>query len=99
MVLTSKLFLLKLNGTVFPFLLKMNSLHEYFFNIFSILSEQLRLEQFLVVCYYQTGAQPEIFQGRGGLVEFGHFNKYFVKNARKKKSRKERFLVFSPRYS
>ena len=38
----------------------MNSLHEYFFNIFSVLSEQLRLEQFLVV-YYQTGAQPEIF--------------------------------------
>ena len=61
MVLTSKLFLLKLNITVFPFLLKMNSLHEYFFNIFSVLSEQLRLEQFLVVCYYQTGTQPEIF--------------------------------------
>ena len=27
-----------------------------------------------------TGAQPEIFQGRGGFVELGHFNKHFVKN-------------------
>ena len=96
MVLTSKLFLLKLNITVFPFLLKMNSLHEYFFNIFSVLSEQLRLEQFLVVCYYQTGAQPEIFQGRGGLVEFGHFNKYFVKNTRKKSLARKDFCFFLP---
>ena len=28
--------------------------------------------------------QPEIFQGRGGFVELGHFNKHFVKNTRKK---------------
>ena len=28
--------------------------------------------------------QPEIFQGRGGFVELGHFDKHFVKNTRKK---------------
>ena len=31
-----------------------------------------------------TGAQPEIFQGRGGLVGLGQFYKHFVKNTRKK---------------
>ena len=31
-----------------------------------------------------TGAQPEIFQGRGGFVELGRFDKLFVKNTRKK---------------
>ena len=31
-----------------------------------------------------TGGQPEIFQGRGGFVELGHFGKSFVKKARKK---------------
>ena len=31
-----------------------------------------------------AGAQPKIFQGRGGLVGLGHFFKYFVKNTRKK---------------
>ena len=30
------------------------------------------------------GAQQEIFQGRGGFVELGHFDNYFVKNTRKK---------------
>ena len=29
-----------------------------------------------------SGAQPEIFQGRGGFV--GHFNKHFIKKSRKK---------------
>ena len=33
---------------------------------------------------YLSGAQPEIFQGRGGFVELGHFEKRFVKNTRKK---------------
>ena len=28
-------------------------------------------------------ARPEIFQGRRGLVGFGHFYKHFVKNTRK----------------
>ena len=31
-----------------------------------------------------SGAQPEIFQGRGGLVGLGHIYKHFVKNTRKK---------------
>ena len=31
-----------------------------------------------------TGAQSEIFQGREGFVESGHFNKHFVKNVRYK---------------
>ena len=29
-----------------------------------------------------AGAQPEIFQGREGSVELGHFDKHFVKNSR-----------------
>ena len=31
-----------------------------------------------------TGAQPAIFQGRESFEELGHFDKNFVKNARKK---------------
>ena len=31
-----------------------------------------------------TGAQPEIFQGGEGFMELGHFDKFFVKNTRKK---------------
>ena len=30
-----------------------------------------------------TGAQPELFQGRRGVVKLGHFDKHFVKNSRK----------------
>ena len=30
-----------------------------------------------------SGAQPEIFQGRGGIVKLGHFNKHFIKKSRK----------------
>ena len=30
------------------------------------------------------GAQPEIFQGRGSFVELGHFDKFFVKNIKKR---------------
>ena len=33
---------------------------------------------------YKPGAQWDIFQGRGGFVEFGHFNKHFVQNPREK---------------
>ena len=31
-----------------------------------------------------AGAQPEIFQGRGGFVKLGHFDKNFIKKSRKK---------------
>ena len=45
--------------------------------------------------YVYTGAQSEIFQGRGGLVGLGHFYKHFVKNTKKKKrSRREKFGSF-----
>ena len=42
-----------------------------------------------------TGVQPEIFQGRGGFVELGHFDKLFVKNTKKAPQRKilELFLL------
>ena len=33
---------------------------------------------------HNSGAQSEIFLGRGGFVELGPFNKHFVKNTRKK---------------
>ena len=31
-----------------------------------------------------TGVQPEIFQGRGGFMKLGHFDKNFIKKSRKK---------------
>ena len=31
-----------------------------------------------------TGAQPDIFQGRGGFVKLGHFDKHFIKKSRRK---------------
>ena len=46
-----------------------------------------------------AGAQPEIFQGKGGFVEFGHFDKNFVKITRKKGPAVKHLGVFSPRYS
>ena len=46
-----------------------------------------------------AGAQPEMFQGRGGFVKIGHFDKPFVKNSRKKGPAGEKFRVFPPRYS
>ena len=46
-----------------------------------------------------AGAQPEIFQGKGGLVGLGHFCKHFVKNTRKKGHAGKNLGVFSPRYS
>ena len=50
--------------------------------------------------YIQTaGAQPEIFQGRGGFVKLGHFDKHFIKNSRTRGHAGEHFGVFSPRYS
>ena len=33
--------------------------------------------------YIHTGAQPEIFQDRGGLVKLGHFDVHFIKKSRK----------------
>ena len=47
---------------------------------------------------YITGVQPEIFQGRGGSVKLGHFDKHFIKKSRKKGSVEKNFGVFSLRY-
>ena len=47
----------------------------------------------------KAGAQSEIFQGRGGFGELGHFDKHFVKNLRKKGPTGEYFGDFSPGYS
>ena len=44
--------------------------------------------------YQLTGAQPEMFQGRGGFVKLGHFDKYFIKKSRKKGSAGKNFVVF-----
>ena len=46
-----------------------------------------------------SGAQPEFFQGRGGFVELGHFDKLFVKNTRKKGPAGKNVGAFPPTYS
>ena len=51
----------------------------------------LFFETWTLVSFPHAGAQPEIFQGRGGFVELGHFDKHFVKNTRKK-ARMGKFL-------
>ena len=51
-------------------------------------------------CKRNTGAQPEILQGRGGFMELDHFDKHFVKNKRKKRPRREKlWSIFSHVYS
>ena len=47
----------------------------------------------------ETGAQPEIFQGKEGFAALEHFDKSFVKNTQKKKTLQVNFLVFFSRYS
>ena len=44
------------------------------------------------ICF--TGAQLEIFQGKGCIVEFGHFDKDFVKNTRRERSAGKNFGNF-----
>ena len=46
-----------------------------------------------------SGAQLEIFYGRGDFVDLGHFNKVFVKNAKEKAPQANNLETFSPRYS
>ena len=41
-----------------------------------------------------AGAQPEIFQGRGGFMKLGHFDKQFFKKSRKKGPAGKNFGVF-----
>ena len=40
-----------------------------------------------------TGAQPDLFQGRGGFVKLGRFDEHFVKKSRKK-APQGKFLEF-----
>ena len=47
----------------------------------------------------KTGAQPEIFQGRGYFVKLGHFEKQFLKHVKKKGPAGKKFGFFLPRYS
>ena len=42
----------------------------------------------------ETGAQPEIFQGKGGFVDLEHFDKHFVKNTKKDSAGKNVDVVF-----
>ena len=50
--------------------------------------------QILFASIQQGHAQPEIFQGREGLVTLRHFYKHFVKNTRKNGSAGEDLGVF-----
>ena len=50
-------------------------------------------------CKRNTGAQPEILQGRGGFMELDHFDKHFVKNKRKKGPAEKNFGVFFVMYT
>ena len=44
-------------------------------------------------------AQPEIFQGRGGFLILGHFDKHFLEKSGEKSPAAENFGTFCPRYS
>ena len=48
---------------------------------------------------HRAGAQPEIFQGRGGFVKLGHSDNRVVKNYRKNGPARKSFEFFSLRYS
>ena len=43
----------------------------------------VRLLSGLSVLQCTTGAQPDIFHGRGGFVKLEHFDKHFIKKSRK----------------
>ena len=45
--------------------------------------------------YVMSGAQPEIFQSRGGFVKLGHFDKHFIKKSRKKAPQGKMLEFFS----
>ena len=56
-----------------------------------ILGNRYLLDALVIHINKSSGTQPDIFQGRGGFVELGHFDKLFVKNTKKR--------LLSPRYS
>ena len=49
-----------------------------------------------LVLFPHAGAQPKFFQGRGGFVEIGYFDKHFVKSTREKGPAGKNFGIFSP---
>ena len=51
------------------------------------------------LCFLYSGSQRDIFQGRGGFVKLGHFDKHLIKKSRKKAPQVKIFGVFSLRYS
>ena len=42
----------------------------------------------------REGTQPELFQGRGGFMELGHFDKHLIKKTRKKGPAGKDFRLF-----
>ena len=51
------------------------------YTVISLYVYILRMSRFILHQLLHTlpsGAEPEIFQGRGDFVEFRHFNKHFV---------------------
>ena len=46
------------------------------------------------ISQFDSGAQPEIFQGKGGLVGLGHFYKHFVKKHKEKRPRSDKLGSF-----
>ena len=56
----------------------------------------MSINLYVINCYMSPGAQSEMFQGRGGFAEAGHFNKFFVKNTIKKGPAGKNFGAFSP---
>ena len=62
--------------------------------------KQIKLpKNFLIHLKIDAGVQWDIFQGKGGFVELGYFDKLFIKNARKKCHPSKNFWAFSCRYS
>ena len=50
----------------------------------TIISTKLKSKFYLIIHNIRTGAQSEIFKGKGGFVELEHFDNHFVKNITKK---------------
>ena len=59
-------------------------LYFWYWVLVSFLLSLLLYFHFFVVFMAVSGAQPEILQGREGLVKLGHFDKHFIKKSRKK---------------
>ena len=53
--------------------------------VFTHAARKMKIEfVYFLTDTFLTGAQPEIFQDRGGFVKLGHFGKHFIKKSRKK---------------